>query len=214
MYRLFLAIILFADDICLLAPTRSALEKVISMCGDYCSKLGLVFNPKKSKVSVFSKSRVDLSTIKPISLAGSPIEYATSVRYLGVTIVSNRGFSVSAKDDISTFYRASNSILNVLRKPDEDVLMHLLITNCLPILSYACSVKSYSASDMRDCNVALNNAIRKVFTFNRWESIRSLREGFGLKSIYEIFAISRRYFLENLVNHHNCILRVIATTCQ
>ena len=73
MYRLFLAIILFADDICLLAPTRSALEKVISMCGDYCSKLGLVFNPKKSKVLVFSKSRVDLSTIKPISLAGSPI---------------------------------------------------------------------------------------------------------------------------------------------
>ena len=41
-----------------------------------------------------------------------------------------------------------------------------------------CDVKSYSAQDMRDCNTAVNNGIRKIFTFQRWESVRALRDGF------------------------------------
>lgn len=106
MYLLYLAIILFADDICLLAPTRSALEKLISMCSDYCKPLGIMFNQKKSKILVFSKSKVELDSLMPICLDGKDIEYTDSVRYLGVLIVSNRGFSVSAKDDIRFFYRA------------------------------------------------------------------------------------------------------------
>ena len=210
LYKLFLAIILFADDICLLAPTCSALERLIEMCADYCNNLGLTFNSKKSKILVFSKSKVDLSTIRPIRLGNRIIDYVSSIRYLGVTITSDRGFGYSASDDLRTFYRASNSILNVLLKPDKDVLMHLLTTNCVPILSYACSIKSFSARDMSDCNTAMNNAIRKIFTFKRWESIRSLREAFGLKSIYEIFSEARKKFLDNLVRHPNSILRILS----
>ena len=50
MYKLFLAIVLFADDICLLAPTCAALKKLIEMSANYCTNLGLTFNAKKSKV--------------------------------------------------------------------------------------------------------------------------------------------------------------------
>lgn len=54
---------------------------------------------------------MELDSLMPICLDGKDIEYTDSVRYLGVLIVSNRGFCVSAKDDIRFFYRASNSIL-------------------------------------------------------------------------------------------------------
>ena len=46
---LFLASIFFADDICLLAPTRSDLERMISRCSEYCSRYGLTFNSGKSR---------------------------------------------------------------------------------------------------------------------------------------------------------------------
>ena len=179
------------------------------MCADYCNNLGLTFNSKKSKILVFSKSKIDLNSLRQIRLGNSLIDYVSTILYLGVTITSDRGFGFSAANDICTFYRASNSILNVLMKPDEVVLMHLLETNCIPILSYACSIKSFSARDMSECNIAMNNAIRKIFTFNRWESIRSLREAFGLGSVYDIFAEARKIFLKNLVHHHNSILRTI-----
>ena len=47
---LFLASIFFADDICLLAPTLTALERLIGTCTDYCKTYGLSFNPKKSRI--------------------------------------------------------------------------------------------------------------------------------------------------------------------
>ena len=71
------------------------------------------------------------------------------------------------------------------------------------------AMQCYSASGMRDCNTAVNDAIRKVFKFNRWESIRTLRECFGLKSSYEIFANTRIKFLENIAHHHISLLREI-----
>ena len=206
-FNLFLAIILFADDICLLAPTRSVLAEMISAVSTYCTKYGLEFNPTKSKVLVFSKSKVDLDSFCPIYLADKPIEYARSVKYLGTTILSDKGLIFSCTEDLRKFYRASNAILNTLKKPKEEVLMHLLYTNCVPILTYVCSTKKYSSKEMRDCNTALNDAIRKIFGFHRWESVRHLREGFGYKSLYDIFAIASRKFAISSSTHHNSVVK-------
>ena len=43
-FDMFLAIILFADAICLLAPTRPSMQSLVSLCTDYCQALGLEFN--------------------------------------------------------------------------------------------------------------------------------------------------------------------------
>ena len=212
LYKMYLAIIMFADDICLLAPTRSALQSLMDKAAAYCNKIGLNFNPLKSKILVFSKKKVDTDSLQSVTLNNCPVDYVTSVKYLGVVIESNHWFCFSATNDVRTFYRAANSIWSALLKPPEDILMKLLCTNRVPILSYACDVKCFSAKDMRDsrdCNTAINDAVRKIFSFNRWESVRSLREGFNLKSIYEIFALSKQRFHDSLAHHRNSVLRQI-----
>ena len=102
-------------------------------------------------------------------------------------------------------------MLNVLSGAHEQVLLTLLYANCVPILTYACSIKNYSASDMSDCNIAVNNALRKVFGFTEWQSIRTLREIFGFKSIYVIFKTAQDDFLESCRRHHNSIISFIAS---
>ena len=93
-----------------------------------------------------------------------------------------------------------HSILSSLHKPSEEVFMQLLYTNCVPIIAYACDIKCYSARDMRDCNTALNHAIRKIFSFNRLESVKTLRESFGMKSSYEFYVKTKNlYQNENLM---------------
>ena len=131
--------------------------------------------------------------------------------YLGTTIISENGFNFSACNDLRKFYRSTNSLLTVLHRPSEQVLMQLLYVNCLPIISYASEIKLYSAREMRDCNTAINDAIRKIFTFNRWESVRLLRESFGYKSIYQIFDEAKSRFSKSLESHHNQTLRLIYT---
>ena len=207
----FLVAILFADDICLIAPTRTGLNKLISVCSSYCSEFGLQFNPVKSKVVVFSKKKRNVSAFAPVLLNGQPVEYVDCIKYLGTTIVSNPHFAFSAKNDLINFYRATNSILNVLHRPSEEVAMQLLYTNCVPILTYACAIKEFSAKDMTNCTVALNDAIRKIFSFKRWESVRSLRECFGYKSLYELFAAASKKFHDSIQTHRNDTLKSLST---
>ena len=136
---------------------------VISACQEYCDIYCLTFNTKKSKVMKFGKSHNDQCV--PLRIGSQDIDFVTDWKYLGTTISSGKAFSFSAKPDMNSFFRASNAILSVLGDADKPVLLTLLYTNCVPILTYACSIKQYSASEMSDCNVAVNNALRRIFGF-------------------------------------------------
>ena len=100
-FGIFLAFILFADDLCLLAPTLKALNKMIEKCAEYCREYGLTFNASKSKVIVFSKSATNYEKLVPIVLNGSKVDFVDSVTYLGTTIMNNKGFSFSSTNDLS-----------------------------------------------------------------------------------------------------------------
>ena len=158
---------------------------------------------------IFGKNNLDLGMLAPIVLNGDNLQYVSEIKYLGTTIIAGKKFSFSAKADLASFYRASNSVINVLVDAHEEILLQLLYTNCVPIISYACAVKQYSSRDMSSCNVAINNVIRKIFSFERWESTRSLRQSFGYKSIYEIFEKSRGLFLKSCKTHPNPIVTFV-----
>ena len=65
LFGIFLAMILFADDLCLLAPTRAALNKLIQKCASYCNKHGLTFNAKKSKILFFQRTMLIMNDSFP-----------------------------------------------------------------------------------------------------------------------------------------------------
>ena len=134
----------------------------------------------------------------PITMNDKALEFVPEWNYLGVLIRSGTHFSCSPKKCISSYYRSVNSILNVVKKPSEIVLMKLIYSICIPILTYACDVKVFSAREMTQLHVASNDAIRKIFTYNRWESVKTLREGLGYRSITEIFSSRKISFERNL----------------
>ena len=81
---------------------------------------------------------------------------------------------------------------------------------CVPILTYASSVKLLSSEEMFHCNKALNDALRKVFGFRDWRSIHVLREIFKFKSITDIFRKNQRRFHENCTSHSNPIITALS----
>ena len=78
----------------------------------------------------------------------------------------------------------------------------------MPILTYAAEVKYFSYNEMHKCAVALNDAIRRVFSFNRWESIRSLRIALGHDDLFTIFTKRRNNFRTQIrfLNHDSLSL--------
>ena len=91
--------------------------------------------------------------------------------------------------------------------------MKLLYSNCVPMLSYGAPIKDsiFSAKEKNLLNVAVNNAIRRIFTFRRWQSIRQLREFLNYDSIEVIFAKARKRFTLPLATHSNGVLRFLST---
>ena len=89
-------------------------------------------------------------------------------------------------------------------------MLQLLYSCCTPILSYACAVKQYSSKQMQDCCTALNDALRLIFGYNCWESVRTLCESFGYKSLVDIFSRAKAKFDGSLISHHNPIISQIA----
>ena len=194
--NLFLGAIMFADDLVLLAPTRGAMQNLISVCERFSDEHCLSFNAKKTKAMIFGKT-FDKS-ISPVLLNSEPVQFVDQWEYLGCSIVSGKELGFSTKKVLSSFRCSANSILTAVKKPTEPVLMRLLYSFSVPILTYASEVKSFSATDMHDCTVALNDSIRKIFSFHRWESIRTLRIEFGYLDLTTIFAQRRSKFLSQM----------------
>ena len=53
---LFLSIILYADDMCLVAPSLRGLQKLLHLVESYCHDWDIMLNPKKSKNMQFGKN--------------------------------------------------------------------------------------------------------------------------------------------------------------
>ena len=71
-------------------------------------------------------------------------------------------------------------------------------------------LRELSAGDMRRCHVSLNNAIRKIFSFAVWDSIRHLRLSRGYKCVYELFASAKAKFLANARVSTNTVVRLLS----
>ena len=148
-----------------------------------------------------------LGRTAPLFIYDQPIEIVNTWRYLGFYVKSGLTFGFSAQPDLSAFRRAANCLLNTCYKPSEEVMMKLLFSNCIPILAYGSQTKEYSSSDSREVNIAVNDCIRKIFGFNRWTSIRSLRAQMGYRAIEEIFARQRGKFDHSLKSIPNAIVK-------
>ena len=74
-------------------------------------------------------------------------------------------------------------------------------------MTYACAVRVFSAADMNRCHVAVNNAVRRIFSFATWQSIRDLRMLHGYSCIYEIFEKARSKFLRKAPSSSNCVIK-------
>ena len=194
MADMFIAAIMFADDLALLAPTRGSLQKLLDVRQDYGLEWCITYNPTKTNLITFGKS----VGFEPLYLNDIPINSVSECKYLGVHVLAGKDFSTSSRKPLASFFCSANTILNVLNKPSEQVLLNLMYTNCVPILTYACEVKSYTSREMMRFDVALNDCIRKIFTFNRWESTRELRRSFGYDSISEIYAKRQTNFFRCL----------------
>ena len=81
--------VMYADDICLMAPSPAALLKLINICYDYSMQNNLSFNFSKSFCMVFKPRLYKLSS-PSLYMSTEKLEYTNSTKYLGFTFSSDK----------------------------------------------------------------------------------------------------------------------------
>ena len=190
----FLAALVYADNFCLMAPSRTALQILLDTCVDYGKEWCITYNPKKSKIMLFGKTDHCL----PLKMYEKDLEVVNEYKYLGVTVVTGDSVAFSNIRSLRHFRSSANTILSAPVKSSEIVTIKLLYAICVPNLTYACEALHYSSRQFNDLNVALNDCFRKVFGYHRWESVRYLRQELGYPSLTEVFHSRTRKFHENM----------------
>ena len=59
-------------------------------------------------------------------------------------------------------------------------------------------------------NVAFNTAVRRIFGFQRWQSVRQLREVYGFDSMEPLFVKAKKRFYDGMVSHGNQTLMFLS----
>src|SRR5688572_3344356 len=100
-----------------------------------------------------------------------------------VTLVITRFNTESVR---RSFFSACNCIY--ARAKDLNELVHLSLQEsyCLPILTYASAVVKYTVRQEDELNACWNSVYRKLFGFNKWESVKGFICGLGRLDLHHI----------------------------
>ena len=90
----FLGALAYADDIVLLAPTPSAIRKLLYICYDYAREYSLVLSGKKSRCIFFPGTKefghgTTAHVLPSLQVGGMDIEYVGSWTHLGHILSSD-----------------------------------------------------------------------------------------------------------------------------
>ena len=140
-----LFLLLFADDLTLLASTVIGLQNQLNVLSVAAERLCLTVNLDKSKVIVFRKGGF-LAAKEKLFLGGAVLEVVNKYKYLGLTFSTGHSFAAAMED---TSIRAKKNTLEVLRALKKiscnspEVFFKLFGAQIVPTLLYAAEIWGY-----------------------------------------------------------------------
>jgi hypothetical protein len=161
----FVGALAYADDIVLVAPTPTAMRKLLTLCDEYAADYDIMFNPDKSKFLVIA-SRKRLRFYKDMCacrffIGGKPVENVSQYSHLGHTINS----SFSDSDDITNrrncFVGQVNNVMCFFNKLDLSVRLRLFLSYCSSI--YGSELWSLDSDNIAIFCTAWRKALRRIF---------------------------------------------------
>ena len=174
-------VIAYADDLVLLAPTLSGLQKLINLCYNHSVSLSLLFSSSKCFCMKFMNGLIPLIDCNNVTLNQKIIKFVSEIRYLGFML----SFNMCNKSDIvfrrNKFYNSFNTILRKFYDTSLDVFLNIFKSYCFQF--YGCELwygKFRSATALRQFAVGYHRSIKKVFNVPDRESNHLVCEIAGL----------------------------------
>ena len=148
----------YADDLKLLCPSITGLQKLVDTCQQFAFDFDLLFNTKKTHCICYSLKPPD--NLRPIFLNGVAIPWQQQVKYLGTIFMSNLSDENDIRHKKSIFISAVNRLNCLFSKVPIEVKVHLLQVYCTSW--YGCQAWQLDTRDTAAMNTAWQIAVRRT----------------------------------------------------
>ena len=196
--------LLYADDIVLLSPSVKGLQLMLDTCFQTACELSLQFNCSKSHCMVVGRAAA--VKLQSMLLGDTHLHWSQSVKYLGVYIVSGKTLSFDVSSMKRAFYAACNSIFANADGLGEMALLALQEAYSLSVLMYAAPALHLNVKQTTELNVCWNMVFRKIFQYNKWESVRAVIDACGRIDVRHQILVRKIQFYRRIFYTNNCVL--------
>ena len=191
-----MSILVYADDILLLAPSVSSLQLLLNICYNGLECLCLKLNVLKSICIRIGNEHKNIPS-HLVTSKNNSICWSNKIRYLGVYIVSKNVFYCSLENAKRSFYMAFNAIYGKIGNiASEELLIHLMKTKCLPKMLYGLESVPLNKSQISSLNFVVNSSLMKIFKTKSIEIIRECKDIFQIDEIENYISKRKTKFLD------------------
>ncbi|KAH9312316.1 hypothetical protein KI387_027351 [Taxus chinensis] len=130
-------LLLYADDLILIATSAQGLQKQLLTLEAFCKKIGMQVNISKTKIMVFSNRRK--RNQQPFFFEGSTLEEVTDYKYLGIDFNNKLSWETRRKKRMTGGWKALYALQNNCREAelwDWKTTKTLFETLVIPVVLY------------------------------------------------------------------------------
>jgi len=154
----------YADDIVLMAPTPSAMRKLLAICDEYAAQYDIIFNAEKSKFLVIAahkrRSLYQSMCDCKFYIGGNVIDNVSSYSHLGHIITATFDDIDDIRHRRNSFIGQANNVLCCFSKVDLLTKLRLFKSYCST--AYGCELWSLYNDAIGEFSVAWRKGFRRL----------------------------------------------------
>ncbi len=128
----------YADDSVLLAPSSSALQKLLDICFKYACDYELKYNIKKTECMCVKPKWLKQLKMPDLFLGGRKLNFTSAKKYLGCFICDDLTDNHDIKRQVRCVYTRGNVLVKTFRHCSDDVKLKLFKSYCTGF--YGCTL--------------------------------------------------------------------------
>ena len=202
-------ILLYADDLVLLAPSWSAQQRLLNICANVVAELDMKFNVNKSYTLIFvpyNCSRRVTYSFPSFVLDASHLNVVDSFKYLGHIISTVSDDNDDILNQLSMFFARANVLLRRFGKCNVSVKLCLFKTFCTQFYG-AALWQRYNITVLKRLKAAYIKCVKKFFGSERHDSVTTMFFELGLPTFDTILHNSKSRFTALVLMHDNMLVR-------
>ena len=198
-----ISIFMYADDLLILSPSVTYLQKLIRLVEVELTHLDMPINTGKS-MCIRIGHRYNSKCADITDYNGVIIPWVISCRYLGIYILSGHVFKCDFSYSKQRLFKCFNAIFGKIgRCASSDVIVQLLKTKCFPIFLYALEACPVNTTDNKSFEFALFRLLAKIFGTTSNEMISECRLAFNICPISLLINFRKINFLKRFIASEN-----------